>query len=256
MRVIFEEQVLDMSVSSEDPNYPLENLNDPFSYNPWKAENNNVTSVTLEFTIPSGVSGIGIVNIVAESVTLSIFAPGSLSWRNVNWRNVNWRDSGESVKYSFDIRKGINRNDIYITTENMDGAANAVIQLSKSPSNLDTLSIGVLRCGRDIFLGNIQYPIRESFVDIATEVKLSGGGRYYDLHHIVREFDFTFSQCTKDFWNISGYEFSKLGRKPMMMLLQDGHNEYVVYGHFVSTYGGKHTFLNNVDVSVTVQEEI
>ena len=238
-----------MTASSANSAYPVTNLylNDS-PKKKWMAANASVTMAYLTIKARPGSNGIGIVGIVADSVTARITDPSGVTWGNVTWGNVEWGVDQPDIELTAEYARyeeweqSDTRNALWVSFDQFNTPVDIIIEFRKDTGNPAVLAAGVLVIGEMVDTPGVRYPISETHKDNGIYRETSGGGDYSKGRDIARVFSGDINVNRVAHYNRFMSRAGRLqGRPKMMGLVVDNMgNEWVVYGRFQVIPSGSH----------------
>ncbi|HFQ91074.1 MAG TPA: hypothetical protein ENK27_13455 [Desulfobulbus sp.] len=242
MRVIENSSISSVSASSENPNYPAENLLDEHPKRKWQAADDSVSSAVLTIGVSGRTGGMGMVGIVADAAAVNISDPNGISWPSVSWQNVEWVSVPPDLNLQVSMTQGEDFATLWAVFDQFDSAVVITVTLYKDAGSTKVLAAGRLAVGPLARIAGLQYPIGEDLVDYSLTRELSNGATYYRKRDIVRRFTGTLLVPREnDFYSFCRDLARKYGATPMMWNLVDSDGmEFVVYGRLASMPSGSH----------------
>ena len=234
MRHIKVNKITSVTASSENANYPDDNLLDTHPSKPWQASSGiNVATITAE--VNYGVSDIAIFGTNAQSATVTASDPNEISWGD----DDEWGDSDTWANTTITTPS--------VTAYQRSTSKALWLQLADTidrPAELDVVLTSVE--GSTVYAGVMQSSIAETYggqnpryglainpIDTSISAELSNGGRYYKKRNVLRSFELEAFFANSDAFNLIDF-YQEYGQKKTAWRITDlASNEWVVYGYIV-----------------------
>jgi len=244
MKIINHNQVSSLSASSENASYPVTNL--ILNASPkkkWLVADSSVMSATLLIRVAGVTGGLGMVGVDTDSAVVTVSVPEGLDWQNVDWPDVDWVTGEADLVATVDLADQPNGTaSLWVNFPQFTGSVAIRIELTKNVGETKTIGAGVLVVGEVISFPDPAPGLRQGLVDYSTARELSNGAFYYRDRDQVRTFSFELGVDTQTYFYRMMRDIAQFyGMNPMMMLLVDsGGSEWVVYGRLASMPSGTH----------------
>lgn len=187
MKVLPASTITSVAASSENANYPANNILDEHPKKLWKGTGANET---LTFEIGEGANSFYLFNTNATGATFYISDPNFVDWvSDVEWvSDIEWAINDNFIAVA-EIN-GLNGSDggVMVTFEKQTSIIQLVVSLTNE--NGDILQAGVAVAGE-----SFEYPgpaidnLSEGFIDYSYVDELSNGAVFVKNRDLVREFD-------------------------------------------------------------------
>lgn len=239
MKIIPLDQVTTVTESSEDAEYPAENVSDNFRTNPWKSGVSAISTLTVDISANSNAIFLSYMNSasvtveVKDSTTATIYGPTA---HTINAYNPNlW------VNYTLQ-------------------AAVAQAILTFSDPGAAVPYCGIVRAGYAYDFRDFKYRLNEGLKDSSITKDYNNLAKYYLLKTIVRTFSGSFLvDRDSDFYYFMHRVLKLYGRGPYAMLISDRLTNYDwgVFGWMDANLGsGTHEYYQHSNISTSIEEGI
>ena len=244
MKIIKGQKITSVAATSEDTNYPKENVLDEHPKKLWKAAS-GVTTATLTFEIDTNSGAMAMFNTNAISAVVTVSSPNNLVWHasDIGWDSgdIVWpiQDSGlTDAHYDLDGESGA----LWVEWVRSPTPVTATVVLTTTST--ETLQAGVATACCMFTVACPQRGIVESMKSYDITRELQNGAFYRKARDRVRTFTFEFIEDR----NPTFYEFMytiarEVGYRPMAWQLADMDGFWwVVYARFDGKLpAGKHS---------------
>lgn len=277
MKVIYQDNITQISASEEDSAYPVENLFDNHTKKVWRGLS---TLATLTIDL-SGGSALGIANTNSLSIAGIVIEgpdPGAweppfsyelgATWDGVTWDGVAWPTSSGTWETTWDGISwavegsgavGINlidtdSGDAWIDYDTINSAHRITLTLTCDSEEI--IEAGVVRAGHILEFSDPLYGVSETSIDTSIKKTLSNNSLYYRKRDVIRSYSCSLvldrAVAARSLTRNIGIT---LGYAPLMWLLaEDGDSQWVVFGN--SEMSQNHNNVTHNSVSLTVTEAI
>ncbi len=252
MKVIYDETVNSINATTEDAEYPVENLSDEHPKKPWKATNR---TATLTADLGYGCA-LGIVGSNAESVSTSVVLPIATKWETGGaWESGGaWEVLPEIVVPVSLVNTAT--GDIWIEWERIATVHQVLVELT-APYG-DIIEAGVLKAGDVFETLDPLYGMQQGEIDYSVELEMSNGSLFYRKRDVVRTYSFNLIEerdtTIKEF--LRDVSRAK-GPAPMMWLLTDlADSQWIVYAKFASRPAVTHDNVMHSGLTVNLKEVV
>lgn len=253
MKVIATNTVTSVSATSENSNFPVDNLLDTHPQRVWKAADASVSSATVSVSVSGKSESLAMFNITADAAVISISDPNACQWESwISWESgTAWA----SIPPDMEIRKtwidGGESKSLWVDFDQFGGIADINITLLADGLSAETIQAGVVYAGESQSFNNPKYGLQEGLVDYSTAIELSNGSFYYDKGNIVRTFSGTLLlPRDNDFYTFMLSTARANGGAPMAWNIVDNMGDkWAVYARFSSMPTGSHAHYGYSQVS-------
>ena len=236
MKIIATDQITAVTESSEDANYPAENVLDNFRGVPWKSNVSAESTLVLDVSANSNALMLSNMNSVTVGVEV--------------------KDSGAATIYGpTNHTIDLNNPNLWVNYDLEAGTAE--ITLTFSDPGTAVPYCGIARAGYAYDFPTLKYGISEGFNDLSISKTYNNGANYYDFISMLRQFSGSFLvERDDDFYTFMYSIIRKYGRGPYAMMLTDKTNyDWAVFAWMdASLPKGSHGFLNHSNISISIEE--
>lgn len=236
MKIIAADQITAVTESSEDANYPAENVLDDFRGVLWKS--NVSAESTLTFDISANSNALMLSNM--NSVTVG----------------VEVKDAGASTIYGpTNHTIDLNNPNLWVDYTLESGTAEAI--LTFSDPGTDVPYCGIARAGYAYDFKNLKYGLNEGLDDLSISKEYNNGANYYYFIDMLRTFSGSFQvERDSDFYTFMYTIIKQYGRGPYAMKLTDlTNNDWAVFAWMdASLPKGSHGYYSHSDISLSIKE--
>lgn len=259
MKIIFDPARLDDNVtscvaSSEDANFPDENLRDDFTTNLWKAASGTTATITLQVTKGSAIL---IMNTNATAITI-------LTGSGESYVNESGFANESGYAYAADSVTNVPTSDLpgvggRIWVEYPEILLPHTITISMTAAAVPYAGIvraGIVQTFRDPAPNN-----GEGSQDYSIEKELNNGADYYRKRNIVRTFsNLSMIETRANAWLFKHDIFDAVGPQPLGIRIFEGANvddcEFVVFAKRMSSPQLEHLTKDFTRISFNLREVI
>jgi hypothetical protein len=246
MKVMANQKITAVTSTSEDANYPDDNILDEHPKKLWKAASGQ-HEATLTFSITNGSAGIAIFNTNALSISATVTDANAISWYTAD---VDWSSDAAWV-----AEDALLSNEVY----NLDGeAGSAWLEWATSPVTVSAAitftasSEGTVQAGVAVSDAVHEFTcpdmgVNEGLKSYDIVKELQNGAFYTKQRDTVREFSFSFTEDRAiDFYEFMYTVSRELGFEPAAWWLADMDDYWwVVYARFSRMPSGSHSMPNH-----------
>ena len=255
MKLIYEDLITAVSSSTEDSDWPDDNVSDDFQINVWKATTN---TATLTLTVNSLSNSLALHNINADYVSIAVKNTAETETyytsETVNLGGV--VDLLEFMTWEPDLTSIMPRNAWF---EYPKQYANHKIIVSFGLTDTsDVVQCGIARAGVRFEIENPAYGINETLVDKSPVKVLNDGSIYYKKLTIFRHISFEILvERERKFYAFQNYLIRNVfGSQPVSWFITDKEtdSDWVVFGRLIQMPASKHETNKHTRMSLTIQE--
>lgn len=253
LKVIPGQKISSVSSTSENGNYPDDNVLDEHPKKLWKAAN-GVDSATLTFSIDGGTGGMAVFNTNATAISASITDPNAVSWESgVEWESgVQWVTSDPALTetVSLDGESGA----AFFEWVHTDNVLTATLDLTGVVG--ETLKMGVAVSDQRYEYNSPQFGVQEGLVSYSIVRELNNGAFYRKERDKVRRFNFAVVEDRAvDFYEFMYTVAKPRGYKPAAWQIHDSNGfNWVVYARFEELPSGQHMQADLVPITARLIE--
>lgn len=185
LRVIYENLLTSVVATSENINYPDDNVLDEHPKKVWKADD-DVTTASLTCSFSGGCNALAIFNTNATEVVSYIHDPNEISWPDFGgntWVDVQWVFI--NIDISLEIHPSGNSYSMWATFDYGDVGLVMDITLT-APT---TVEAGVVVIGKALGFKNPESGLEQGLIDYSTVMELSNGAFWHKQRDVVRTFN-------------------------------------------------------------------
>lgn len=238
MKIIATDLVTAISESSEDAEYPAENVSDNFRTNPWKTLASGAGTLTVDVGAGSNALFLSYMN--SPTVTVTVKDNGGGTIYGPTAHTINSYNPNLWVDYTY--QSGVAE----LTLAFADPSAKAYC--------------GIVRAGYAYDFRDFQYGLSEGLKDSSITKDYNNLAKYYLLKTIVRTFSGSFIvDRDSDFYYFMHRVLKQYGRGPYAMLLSEQLTNYDwgVFGWLDANLGGgSHDYPDQSTISISIEEGI
>jgi hypothetical protein len=239
MKIIAADQITSVLASSEDADFPDDNVLDNFRGTLWKGAVSASAALTLEVSANS------------NAVMISNMNSGTVG--------VEVKDSGANTIYG-PTNHTINLDNPNLWVDYTLQAGTAQIILTFSDPGTDVPQCGIARAGYAYDFNSFKYGLSEGLKDFSISKTYNNGANYYHfINSIIRTFDGSFMvQRDSDFYTFMHTILRVYGRGPYAMNLTDmDSTEWAIFGWLdTGLASGSHAYYAHSVIKLSIKEGI
>lgn len=253
MRHIANNSIINISASSENPNFPAIALSDYHPKRVWKALSGYAAVLTL--SIVGGCTDIMVAGTNALTASITVTDPNEIEWESgVAWESgVEWAVMPPSPSVNV-IQRSSSRT-LWLGLS-QPVSVPCIIDMTLTCDGDETLYAGVVTAGiADEYGGrNPKYGVGHSRLDYGILSENSNGSMYYKQRDNVRAFSVSGLMQTVDAIRLLD-TFSEIGYFPSAWKLTEAEgNEWVIFGRFSDSPSITHDHLTYSNISFSIIE--
>jgi len=250
LQVIAENRMTSVEASSENANYPDDNVLDEHPKKVWKAVD-SVTTASLKCTFTGGCNTLAIFGSNASSITANIRDPNAISWpdfvSNI-WVDVVWVYT--PITTTIEMQQTGNSFAMWATFEYLEDTLTMDIIFNSS----ETVQAGVVVAGEALGFRNPDYGLTQGAVDYSIPKQMSNGAFWFKQRDVVRTFSGKMLlERDAEFYSFMNTVARVNSYSPMAWRVTDLDSfEWVVYARFTNQPQGTHAYPihSSVDFSI------
>lgn len=241
--------------SSEDANYPVENILDNHPKKVWKST--SIGEADVSFDIGGGSNSLTIFGTNAKRVAVSMTDPNAVEWEDgVVWEaDVSWANVYFPSGMSFPLIQQGDTFSLWLDFIVVDG--NVRINIIFYSDNNIVVSVGIILCGERTDIGvNPLNQLSEGLIDYSIVRELSNGAIYTKKRDRVRTFSGNLWLDRQEAFYVMMYEIARdLGPEPAAWKITDTDlSHWPVFGRLSNMPTGVHETFRDTNVSFNIQE--
>ncbi len=262
MKVIYPDNIVSTSADKQNPNFPIENVEDDHIKKPWKSTGN--TGVIC-LSVSSG-SAVALFGSNATSVVVKTRIGGlggqwdaGAQWHDGIGAGAEGAWNAEDLTTETITFDTLSTGQAALWCDYTDPGSGHGLEITLSSAVGTILKVGVIRSGTVVNLVDPKYGIKEGLHDYSVSEELNNGAFYYKKRDIVRTFDFTlFEDRSIDFYAFMHGVALVRGRAPLAWRLSANVTDWqwIVYARTIVMPGGDHAYPNNSLINVKLREEV
>lgn len=230
MKCIYPDNILSISATEENSNYPVSNLLDEHPKKVWKGTSRDAT---VEAVV-SGGSALAIIYTNAVSINLILSSGQTINWDSgIDWMGgVAWDQSGNNDYSETKLLTGNTDGCAWFDFAERNSSFSVIIELTAEAGEI--IQAGILRCGICNSFENPSYGLREKLKDYSIVKELNNGAIYVRKKEVVRVFSGRILEDRdSDFYTFLLKVARNVGPQPLAWLVvSNGGSRWIIYGGF------------------------
>ena len=261
MKIITTNNIIRVETTSEQANWPVENILDEHPKKKYKPVE-GVSYAKITANLSGGLDSIALFNLVANEVVVRIIDPNGVQWASgIEWEtDTDWEESQPEEAYSYDKVEFEDTKAVWVEFTNISTSSiNVEIQLYGDSSMQMEVGVAIAGNALDV-VDDPQYGIQEGFVDYSIVKELNNGAMYYKQRDIVRTFSVRLNTSNTNTLNLLNKMARKYGRQPMAFRLTETgdsiDNNFILYGRVDNMPSATFDSYNRATNNLTIREVI
>jgi len=268
-QVIYPDLITSIYADKQNPNYPIENVENDYIKKVYKSSN-NLAIITARVSAGDSI-GIYGTNATYCGIDRRIGSAGAV-WHDGDPTGVQgvWHDGIGVGQEGIWKAESLNTETVTLAeletgqtaiwanwTDPGTGGFSLIITLNCEATA--ALKVGVIRAGTSLSLADPQYGINEGLHDYSVSTELNNGSWYYLKRDIVRTFSFSlFEDRASDFYSLMHAIALLRGRRPLAWRLSDNVSDWqwIVFATMDALPSGSHDHRLHTNININLKEVV